>query len=415
MSRVSGDESRHHLPERPRSIRDFRQRLIVVLASFAVLWGVLALLVGVSYLSKLASSQKSYDDTTLLPALIAFMLAAVSVSLLTRLLSGSVQGRGLAIVAKSNRMVDARRTDVRRRKAPRGSTVGLGSDRTSKRVSATARPRARTTASPISKDRTPMVLAAFSAVALTIVLGFGVVQGLRLESRAQAATIELQREAQAAQRYNEAVQQLASPNEVVRLGGVYAIDALLDGQYLRHTQEAEDLLAGFVRSRSQIPASGKGPSSPPLDVQAAISVLGQPWRAPLDLSTTWLVGAEMNDLRFARSDFSSSRLDGAFLWQSDLRESDLRQANLTGADLTGADLTRADLTGADLANAQLNGANLNGANLGGTNLNGASLDGSDLRNAVGLSTVALSCAASRKDVQVSPGLVLPSSRSPSCP
>ena len=134
------------------------------------------------------------------------------------------------------------------------------------------------------------------------------------------------------------------------------------------------------------------------------------WRAAdvrlLDLSGIALPGADLQFIRFLRTQLAGARLEGARLCSSnleladltraqlmraDLREARLLQATLVGADLRGANLAAsffaqvhaagANLMGADLSDANCLMADLTGAQLKGANFSGAKLESAVLKSA----------------------------------
>ena len=144
-------------------------------------------------------------------------------------------------------------------------------------------------------------------------------------------------------------EQLGSDRMVLRLGGIYALEGVMNGsdQYHRAILEA---LCAFVRETTKTTdVSGYAPAT---DIQAALTVIGRRHRA-----------------RWRDVDLRDARIPGANLEFF---------KNLVGAVLNGADLTGADLSGADLSEAELVGANLHDANLMGTWLTGADLSGAEL-------------------------------------
>jgi len=105
-----------------------------------------------------------------------------------------------------------------------------------------------------------------------------------------------------------------------------------------------------------------------------------------DLSTAYLIFANLErvnlegaDLR--RSNLRVANLEGANLNSANLGGADLTAANLESADLSGANFDSADLKATYLMLTNLEGAHLSGANLEGANLRGADLSGADLENA----------------------------------
>jgi Pentapeptide repeats (8 copies) len=129
-------------------------------------------------------------------------------------------------------------------------------------------------------------------------------------------------------------EQLGNDKVVVRLGGIYALEGVMNtsGQYHRPVLEA---LSTFVRDGTRT-ATGDGPPAP--DIQAALTVIGR--RIAIETALPELANAH-------------------------IPQAYLRGANLSRAYLLGADLRVADLSGADLLSANLSGASLRGAHLSG--------------------------------------------------
>jgi Pentapeptide repeats (8 copies) len=163
-------------------------------------------------------------------------------------------------------------------------------------------------------------------------------------------------------RYNAAIANLGSRSIDIRLGGIYALQRLMQDSS-RDQPTVIAVLCAFVRDRTLSTRSAyKRPPEPPTDTQAALTVVGTR-NAAKDGPATVV-------------DFGYSQLSRA-----QLKHGNLDHANLTGVDLTGADLTGADLTGADLTGAILNRAQLTGANLTGATLNRAQLINATLNRA----------------------------------
>jgi Pentapeptide repeats (8 copies) len=134
-------------------------------------------------------------------------------------------------------------------------------------------------------------------------------------------TLEATREAQFADRYSRALEQLGSDNLDVRSGGIYALESIaLDSPKYHPT--VMEVLTAFIREHSRTTAGETRPERWPLpDVQTALTVKGRR-KAEHDIRA---MGLAMTDLRSAH----------------------LRGMNLTGADLRSADLSSADLVFAD--------------------------------------------------------------------
>jgi hypothetical protein len=230
-------------------------------------------------------------------------------------------------------------------------------------------------------------------------------------------------------------EQLGSEKLVVRLGGIYALEGVMNTSEQYH-QPVLEALSAFVRDSTRN-TTGAGP--PETDIQAALIVVGR--RRPIGTGIPDLAYAHIPQAQLSGAHLSDAILNGANLRDADLSDADLSSADLryahlsgahlSGAHLSGADLGDADLSSADLryahlSDADLRVANLRSANLGGADLSGADLSSADLSGA-DLSSADLSLAnlfaatvsqtqfdqACGTDAKLDPGLTLkPCSTSP---
>jgi uncharacterized protein YjbI with pentapeptide repeats len=201
------------------------------------------------------------------------------------------------------------------------------------------------------------------------------------------ANLEAMLEKQTAEHYGRSIEHLGSETELVRIGGIYALERIAQGSALYHWPIME-VLTAYVREHSltaddDTPANHEGRPPRAAGIRAAIAVLVRRTRTfgrgedrQLDLSRARLRGTYLG----------GAHLEGAILWNADLTvanltDAHLEDARLTGATLIGAILLRADLSRAVLSAANLSSANLSGAMLGGANLSGVTLAGADLSRA----------------------------------
>jgi uncharacterized protein YjbI with pentapeptide repeats len=190
-------------------------------------------------------------------------------------------------------------------------------------------------------------------------------------------------------------EQLGSEKLVVRLGGIYALEGVMNNSDQYH-QAVLEALSAFVREGIKLPTTPSTPGPPthlPADIQAALTVIGRRLDRPgtVDLAKANIPGADLTGARFAHANLTDAELTNARLVEANLTQANLtatgltgaslNQSNLTQANLTGARLTGADLTRANLADANLTQIDLTGANLAGANLTGADLTHADLTNA----------------------------------
>ncbi|MGC5040065.1 pentapeptide repeat-containing protein [Streptomyces sp. DT73] len=197
-----------------------------------------------------------------------------------------------------------------------------------------------------------------------------------------ARTFRLSRRGQVTDRFTKALERLSSDEEYVRIGGVLAMEQIVQdapdqGEHAarvlnafvrRHTPDA----ATTALDAAQLP---KKPKEQVLEALRALTVKRSRWggrRRPVDLAGLHLKGAELRD----------ASLQGALLKGATFTEADLRGANLKGADLADTDLTRANLsTARGLKEAQL----LRAGSLRGCRLPGSLAGRPEIVDRVGVS------------------------------
>lgn len=236
--------------------------------------------------------------------------------------------------------------------------------------------------------------------------------------------LRISEQGQITNRYNAAINNLGAQSIDVRLGGMYALQRIMQDSPRDHPTVVS-VLSAYVRQHASLPSSGGEKSqttsaehSPDADIQAVMNVLAH--RRPafdkgttVDLSRTDLRGLKSmsaeggDDINLRGADLTGADLRGADLSYADLREASMWQVNLTQANLLGTNLRRARLNDAiltktslcgtdtyidpetgkamyfcpDLTEAYLDGAKLSGASLAHTKLTGAYLNGADLTGA----------------------------------
>jgi uncharacterized protein YjbI with pentapeptide repeats len=195
-----------------------------------------------------------------------------------------------------------------------------------------------------------------------------------------ARNYRLTRRGQVTDRFTKALERLDSEHIYVRIGGILALEQIVRDAPEQATDAAE-VLQHFVRHLRPPMSSGR----PDADVQAALTALSRPESRThvdrhqlLDMTGTWLVGAQLPGADFSHAELSETQFSHSRLREADLTNAQLRKANLTKADLSKANLTGAELEGADLTNALLRNANLTDAFLNEVDLTHASLSEANL-------------------------------------
>jgi uncharacterized protein YjbI with pentapeptide repeats len=189
-------------------------------------------------------------------------------------------------------------------------------------------------------------------------------------------------ERELAHRFARAIEQVASENLELRLGGIYALERIAQGSETDYWPVME-ILTAYVRERASWKESRSPDQEQPArklaaDIQAALTVLGR--RDGIYL------GSENSRLDLRRSDLRRAQLSGAHLEGAILSEAHLEEANLIGAHLEdailrGTHLEKAALIGAFLERAFLGGAYLDGAILTDASLEKAYLSGAHFETA----------------------------------
>ncbi|RPE38685.1 uncharacterized protein YjbI with pentapeptide repeats [Streptomyces sp. Ag109_O5-1] len=214
-----------------------------------------------------------------------------------------------------------------------------------------------------------------------------------------ARTYRLTRRGQITDRFTKALERLGSNEIYVRIGGILALEQIVQDAPEQAATDAARVLGHFIRHRTPkaqpAPEPGNSepgspglvhsalPDEPAADVQAALTALTRAEsrthvdpREQLDLHGLHLAGAQL-----VEADLTHANLSGATLTKATLRRATLTRADLSGATLTRASLSRATLTNANLSGATLTRATLSGATLTEANLRKATLGQVGLRGA----------------------------------
>ena len=206
-------------------------------------------------------------------------------------------------------------------------------------------------------------------------------------------------------------EQLASDKMAMRLGGIYALEGVMNASERpeQYRGPVLEMLCAFVREYTIGKTVSKKPA---IDIQAALTVIGRRKGQELpDLAEANIPGANLSGANLSGADLDSAHLNSAYLSGANLSGANLLGANLSGANLTSAKLSRVVLTGANLSGANLgladlSGAYLSSANLSGANLSGANLRGADLTGAKNLIQTQLNEACGNNKTELPEGLSL---------
>jgi Pentapeptide repeats (8 copies) len=211
------------------------------------------------------------------------------------------------------------------------------------------------------RDWIQIIATALPGLAALIALIF-TWQSINATTDATNRQLQVAGQGQVTDRYNAAITNLGSSSVDVRLGGIYALQRIMQDSR-RDQPTIIAVLCAFVRKPanaatarsgrpSASPRTSSGPSRQPTDIQAAMTVVGTRDTAHdssttvVDFMSAYLTGADLDSLRLSNARLSSANLTSAHFVSADLTFAEFFSANLTGADLTAALLTGTDLTGA---------------------------------------------------------------------
>ncbi|MDE0104624.1 MAG: pentapeptide repeat-containing protein [Bryobacterales bacterium] len=208
----------------------------------------------------------------------------------------------------------------------------------------------------------------------------------------EQATANLNTErGQRQERLKNAIEHLGSDSESLRLGGAYELFHLAeDTPSLRQT--VLDILCAHVRRMTREDwYMDRNKSKPSAEIESLLTqVFVNHYNVfvglRINLSESWLAGADLQRARLAGADLWLANLDKALLAEARLEGANLSGAYLRGARLSHACMREAVLESVHLQEAQLDHAELQGAivwggHLARANIRSASLQGADLISA----------------------------------
>jgi uncharacterized protein YjbI with pentapeptide repeats len=210
---------------------------------------------------------------------------------------------------------------------------------------------------------------------------------------------------QIAERFAKAVDQIGNDKLEVRVGGIFALEQIALSSPEDHWTVME-VLTSFIRDQSLKGKSVFKPDSQiqedldtleiaklktmeqaaikvTADIQAALTVICRrntnqdPKGRIIDLSHCDLRGANLKNANLSNSDLRYTQISN----KSDLKNANLSNANLQGIDLTSSFLNGANLYKSNLNNAVIKYANLQNADLQDTDLTNVEFHHSNFRDA----------------------------------
>ncbi|MFF2552899.1 pentapeptide repeat-containing protein [Nocardia sp. NPDC058058] len=229
---------------------------------------------------------------------------------------------------------------------------------------------------------------------VTTIAALGALWFTNQSLRATSEQAGLARQTAVTDRFAKAVEQLGNSSLEIRLGGINLLRKLSEDSEPDRTPIVQMLVA-FVRSHApNRPECGVGDKEPDIDVQTALTVIGNRDDAHterIDLSNTCLARANLAGANLRKSILKQANLTRALLVETDLRESVFIDSTLDTAVMSRTDLRDAAFQGGSMRSVAFVGAKLNRASfesvdmredsLGSAELPGAQFLRADLRGA----------------------------------
>ena len=186
------------------------------------------------------------------------------------------------------------------------------------------------------------------------------------------------------ERYQKGAEMLSSEILSVRLGGIYALQRLLEEDPDQYYLQIMELFCAFIRfptksenAEGQLNSHPYGwPLEPREDINPIVDIIRTRSEKLIALEKKGDFTLKLHQSEMPRANFISADLSRATM-----RDTNLHAAFLEKADLSGTNLPRSDLSQAHLKEARLSSATLWRVNLAGAELWGADMTGAILNDA----------------------------------
>ncbi|MCW8102658.1 pentapeptide repeat-containing protein [Streptomyces tauricus] len=229
---------------------------------------------------------------------------------------------------------------------------------------------------PIDKAEAKKGSAALVTGLRTAVVAFTAALGAGIALLYTARTYRLTHRGQITDRFTKALERLGSGEIYVRIGGILALEQIVQDAPEQAATDAAHVLGHFIRHRAphtvpppDLDDPHRGPHADPLplkpaaDVQAALTALTRresrthvDRRERLDLNGLHLAGVQLNEADLTGANLSGATFTGAYLYKATFTEANLNMATFAGAHLHKATFTEANLPRATFTEATLSGA-----------------------------------------------------------
>ena len=205
-------------------------------------------------------------------------------------------------------------------------------------------------------------------------LGAMVTWGINLwRTRLTQRQIDLTSQNSRYDRFQRGIEMLGSPELFVRLGGIYALRALMKEDPQELHIPAVELICAFLRNPIDADAVTNG-SSVRQDIQTALEVLVGRGEAEVALEKARGFSLDLRNANLEYAELSGIDLSGGNLGGTKLSHSNINDANLSNAMLKEADISFANCRNSDFRKVSLAGANLRHVSVDRSDFSDAKMD-----------------------------------------
>ena len=205
-------------------------------------------------------------------------------------------------------------------------------------------------------------------------LGAMVTWGINLwRTRLTQRQIDLTSQNSRYERFQRGIEMLGNPELFVRLGGIYALRALMKEDPQELHIPAVELLCAFLRNPIDADAVTNG-SSVRQDIQTALEVLVGRGEAEVALEKARGFSLDLRNANLEYAELSGINLSGGNLGGTKLSHSNINDANLSKTMLNEADLSFANCRNSNFREVSLAGANLRHVSVDRSDFSDAKMD-----------------------------------------
>jgi len=216
---------------------------------------------------------------------------------------------------------------------------------------------------------------------------------------------ELAEDGQVTERFTRSIEHLGTDQVGIRLGGLFALEALAHDAPERMAATVYEILVASLREWTR-PQPGDDPKAPiakqrriGTDVETVLLILRRqrhffdthveslpqgkdvgsgPHLIGTDLTRAWLVGADLRNATITEADFSHATITGTDFADATITSTSFTRATIAGTDFTDATINSTSFGRATIANTEYNGAMINSTGFGRATISRTYFEGAEI-------------------------------------